>query len=432
MTSFRLALRCALVVIAVMLAAAGCSGGGLIHAPQVAELRPHEGPPIPLPAYLSFDLRRMEIIGGGPVHTRGNLGPPDGIQLAREIIRDRIAETGLFPAVQIATGPPRAGTEAVVIRVDLDVFVTTPSFGITSFRPQAFVSATYVGATGARQLLFSNAHYESSGAMADNFFALHELVLSAWRSGGTAIGTLMANDLPRRLAASPLTQRLAGDRAPQPAPAVAGQLAAISAGTGFLLKNTNFILTNDHVVQNKATITIAFPSGEEYPGQVVYRDRSNDLALVEVRGLTATARGIVVSVAAALRIGETVHAIGYPLGSGLSRKPSMVSGSVSSTLGMDDDIGRFRTTAAINPGNSGGPVINQLGQVVGIAAAGIVRQGVEAVRFGIKASAATMILQQARATTSFDVAVTPTASAPKAPDQIFEELSPHVVLIEAR
>lgn len=159
-------------------------------------------------------------------------------------------------------------------------------------------------------------------------------------------------------------------------------------------------------------VNLNFPSGEEYPGQVVFRDRSNDLALVEARGLGATARGLVVSVSAEMKVGETVHALGYPLGSGLSRKPSMVSGAISSTTGLDDDIARFRTTAPINPGNSGGPIVNQKGQV--------------------KASTAALILQQARATTSFDVVVTPGGPRPRPPDQIFEELSPHVVLIEAK
>lgn len=127
-----------------------------------------------------------------------------------------------------------------------------------------------------------------------------------------------------------------------------------------------------------------------------------------------------------------MHAIGYPLGGGLSRQPSIVSGQVSSAVGMGDDIARFRTTAPINPGNSGGPIVNERGQVVGIAAAGLVRQGVEAIRFGIKAATAAVIVQQSRAApTAFDIAVTASPRAMSTAD-IFAQTAPYVVLIETQ
>jgi Flp pilus assembly protein TadD len=219
--------------------------------------------------------------------------------------------------------------------------------------------------------------------------------------------------------------------APPPSPARQPSPPS-SAGSGFLLKNTNLILTNDHVVRDRAQIRLVFPSGEEYEGRVVARDRSNDLALVEAKGLTVTTDGLALSVNVELKVGETVYAVGYPLGVGLSRKPSMVSGLVSSAVGLGDDISRFRTTAPINPGNSGGPIVNQRGEIIGIAASGLVRTEVEAIRFGIKASAAALILQQARITTAFDVKVVPAAPQPRSPDKIFEEISPHVILIQAR
>jgi len=209
-------------------------------------------------------------------------------------------------------------------------------------------------------------------------------------------------------------------------------VTASSAGSGFLLRDTNLVMTNDHVVAGKTTIAVVFPGGEEYPGRVVLRDRGNDLALVELKGRGGGSGGLTLAVNAEIQVGDTVHALGYPLGGGLSRQPSMVSGAISSTLGLGDDIARFRMTAPINPGNSGGPIVNHRGQVVGIAAAGLVRQEVEAIRFGIKASTAALILRQAGAATSFDVVVTPTEPSAKSPAQIFRDVSPHVVLIEAR
>jgi S1-C subfamily serine protease len=163
---------------------------------------------------------------------------------------------------------------------------------------------------------------------------------------------------------------------------------------------------------------------------VVGQDPTHDLALLELVGRRAKVGGLAVALAVPVRIGETVHAIGYPLGEALSRQPSLVSGQVSSLRGLGDELSQFRTTAPINPGNSGGPVLNQQGQIIGIAAAGLVRSEVEAVRFAVKASAAATLLEQAVATTPFDIAVGPASPLP--PDVIFERTSPYVVLIEAR
>jgi S1-C subfamily serine protease len=234
-----------------------------------------------------------------------------------------------------------------------------------------------------------------------------------------------------KVAEPPKRDITARPAAPQSGPPTAAQPSTTS-GSGFLLRQTNLILTNYHVVRERRELTLRFPSGEEYRGRVVAQDRSNDLALVEARGLTPSSRGVVVAINTGIKVGEPIHALGYPLGAGLSRQPSMVSGTVSSTLGLEDDIARFRMTAPINPGNSGGPVVNARGQVIGVAAAGLVREGVEAIRFGIKASTAALILQQAQVTTAFDVVVSPATAAPRAPDQIFSELAPAVVLIETR
>jgi S1-C subfamily serine protease len=229
------------------------------------------------------------------------------------------------------------------------------------------------------------------------------------------------------------TAVVAQQATPARAPAPSGvQGGAASSGSGFLIRDSNLILTSLHVVRDRSHITLRFPSGEEYAGQVVFRDRGNDLALVEAKGLTPTTRGLVIASGTEVKIGDAIHALGYPLGAGLSRQPSMVSGTISSTLGLEDDIARFRMTAPINPGNSGGPVVNDRGQIIGIAAAGLVREGVEAVRFGVKALTATALLQQARLTMSFDVVVRPIAAAPRPANEIFTEVSPSVVLIEAR
>ena len=129
-------------------------------------------------------------------------------------------------------------------------------------------------------------------------------------------------------------------------------------------------------------------------------------------------------------VGERIHALGYPLGTRLSRKPSMVSGEICATTGMSDNISQFRTTAPVNAGNSGGPIVNEKGKLVGVALAGLVQRGVEGVRFGVKAAAA-LILEQVPAVEKFDVQVR-VRKRKQTPTEIFRELSPYVVMTEVR
>jgi S1-C subfamily serine protease/Flp pilus assembly protein TadD len=253
------------------------------------------------------------------------------------------------------------------------------------------------------------------------------VTLSVARDGWTSPRDIEIVRALQRVASAPVTPSPAPQEPPRAPRQAEASAPVASAGSGFLLRNTNLVLTNHHVVANRTHITVTFPSGEQYPGRVAYRDTGNDLAIIEIQGRPVSG-GLVLAVAEKIQVGDTVHALGYPLGPGLSRQPSLVSGEISSTLGMGDDIARFRTTAPINPGNSGGPLVNQRGQVIGIAAAGLVRRDVEAIRFGIKASTATLILQQAQVQTAFDVVVSPTAPATKSATQIFADISQYVVL----
>ncbi len=162
------------------------------------------------------------------------------------------------------------------------------------------------------------------------------------------------------------------------------------------------------------------------------KDANNDLALVLVQGMQPKREGFVPDLAAPVRPGEPVHALGYPLGSRLSRNPSIISGQVSAATGLEDNIAQFRMSAPINEGNSGGPVINAHGTLIGIATAGLVQQGVEAVRFATKISAAGVLLGQAQLPRKFSISVRPKQEGPLPPHEIFRRHSPHVVLIERK
>src|SRR6185312_816470 len=156
-------------------------------------------------------------------------------------------------------------------------------------------------------------------------------------------------------------------------------------GTGIILNSTGEILTNNHVVSTAAaggyTITVTFDGGANAQAQIVDRDPTSDLAVIQaqnVKDLTPATLGDSTSV----QIGQEVVAIGAPLGmsntvtsgiiSALNRPviPESDSGSSQSTPSTSvTALDAIQTDAAINPGNSGGPLIDMNGEVIGIVSA---------------------------------------------------------------
>lgn len=139
-------------------------------------------------------------------------------------------------------------------------------------------------------------------------------------------------------------------------------------GTGFIINEEGYILTNNHVIENADEITVELEEGESYPAEVIGRDDRTDLGLLKInagKGLPFLKLGD----SEALDIGHIVIAMGNPLG--LSHT---VTQGIVSQKGRNDiaPSGRkiyanfIQTDASINPGNSGGPLVNIYGEVVGI------------------------------------------------------------------
>jgi S1-C subfamily serine protease len=199
---------------------------------------------------------------------------------------------------------------------------------------------------------------------------------------------------------------------------------ARSSGTGFLIRNTNLLITAHHVVGKAKTIGVRFPDGNIFPAEIVGRDAQNDIAILRLEFFTPSAdRGFHLNSDSNIAPGETVHALGYPLGETLGRQPSIVSGQVSSTVGMKEAANQFRITVPINPGNSGGPILNSHGNVVGVAVAVIRDQKIEGVAFGIKINAAIPMMQKLSVDLSRD------EGDPMSADEIFRRFAQDVVYI---
>jgi len=143
------------------------------------------------------------------------------------------------------------------------------------------------------------------------------------------------------------------------------------SGSGFYLKGTSHILTNLHVVGTASKIYVSFPSGEKYSGKIIARDANNDVAIIELEGMSPRDSGFHVSLDVEFDPGMEVHAIGFPLNSGIG----IVSGKVISSTGINQNVAKFTMTTPINEGNSGGPVIDENGNLIGIAQGGLVQGG---------------------------------------------------------
>ncbi len=156
-------------------------------------------------------------------------------------------------------------------------------------------------------------------------------------------------------------------------------------GTGFIIDEEGYILTNYHVIQNASEVNVIFFSGEDAEAKIVNYDENQDLALLKLLNPVEVPGVVELGDSSQLQVGEEVIAIGNPLGIEFL---GTVTTGVISALGREISIqGRsieyLQTDAAINPGNSGGPLVNSRGQVIGINTAKIRMEGVEGIGFSI-------------------------------------------------
>jgi S1-C subfamily serine protease len=140
-------------------------------------------------------------------------------------------------------------------------------------------------------------------------------------------------------------------------------------GSGFVVNERGFIVTNSHVIRDAQKVTVILPDGESIEGDVIASDPRRDLALlrVDVEGL----KPIKLGDSDNIRVGEIVFAIGSPLGLPGSSVTMGIISAVNRTIVGEDIVleDLIQTDAAINPGNSGGPLVNVEGEAIGIATA---------------------------------------------------------------
>ncbi len=139
-------------------------------------------------------------------------------------------------------------------------------------------------------------------------------------------------------------------------------------GSGFVVDDRGYILTNNHVVENADSLEVTLADKSKVPAKLIGRDPNNDLAVIRVNVPREKLTPLRLGDSSQLQVGQMAIAIGNPFG--LDRT---VTRGVVSALGrsLKADTGRqirnvIQTDAAINPGNSGGPLLNSRGEVIGI------------------------------------------------------------------
>lgn len=175
------------------------------------------------------------------------------------------------------------------------------------------------------------------------------------------------------------------------------------SGSGFIVTSDGYIVTNYHVIADAYTgnykVSVMLYNGDKYDAKIVGVEEASDIAVLKIAatGLSAATLGSSDN----LQVGETVYAIGNPLG---ELSFSMTSGMVSaldrdittqdSTTGETVTNNMFQIDAAVNEGNSGGPVYNNKGEVVGIVTAKYSDTGVEGLGFAIPVKEVTDTVDQ--------------------------------------
>ncbi len=147
------------------------------------------------------------------------------------------------------------------------------------------------------------------------------------------------------------------------APQGEGSRRADALGSGFVISEDGYIVTNDHVIAGADEIMIEFFSGKKLPATVVGTDPKTDIALLKVEA-DEPLPFVTFGNSDLMRVGDWVMAMGNPLGQGFSVSAGIVSARGRELSGSYDDF--IQTDAAINRGNSGGPLFNMDGQVVGV------------------------------------------------------------------
>lgn len=176
---------------------------------------------------------------------------------------------------------------------------------------------------------------------------------------------------------------------------IMGYQTIMAAGSGVIVSNDGYIVTNNHVVEGSTETTVTLSSGEEYQATIVGTDPTTDLAVIKINA-DVELPFLSFGDSSELQVGETVVAIGNPLGEFEGTVTSGVVSGKNRTITIENTtmLNLIQTDAAINSGNSGGALLNLQGEVIGINSAKTSAVGVEGIAFAIPSEVVVPLAEQ--------------------------------------
>ena len=193
-----------------------------------------------------------------------------------------------------------------------------------------------------------------------------------------------------------------------------------SSGTAFFINNRGNLITNNHVVEGCKLSKINY-FNKEYDTNLISTDKTLDLALLKV---DLKPKSFISFSKKEPKKRQLVIVAGYPLGEYLSDDLKINEGKISSLKGFENNSNEITVDLAINPGNSGGPIVDENGQLVAVAVAGMSKEVTEGISFGIKSFSVTNFLKTNKI--SPDIKLTSFSMNDEKVNQLLEESTVYI------
>ena len=173
-----------------------------------------------------------------------------------------------------------------------------------------------------------------------------------------------------------------------------GQYVSKGAGSGVIIDESGFIVTNNHVIEGASNVIVRLTDGSEFEATLIGTDAAADIAVIKINPVDKKLTAAPLGSSADLVVGEDVIALGNPLGSlGGTLTTGIISATERSITIDGEEMVLLQTNAAINPGNSGGGLFNMAGQLIGVVNAKASGEDIEGLGFAIPIDFAHTIIE---------------------------------------